>query len=443
MSGLHFTGGVMDTGNVTNLNLIEIETYGTGAGTIGTMTGLNIASLGLYNSPTTMKGINIAANTNAVGTSKYGIYIGNQAGASTNNYAIYSLGGINYFAGSVGIGMSPTHQLQLSTDDAAKPTSNTWTIVSDSRLKQNVQNFNDGLNVISQINPVSYELNGKAGTPYGAKGISVIAQDVKDIIPYTISTFQAKLNPEDVVDTTLYDFNSSALTFVAINAIKELNLNLEAISGTILPLAGSSSDLPAQTGSFVTAFFNNVFAKVTTWMGEATNGITKFFVGEIDSNKSTTKNLCVSNGSGETCITRDQLDALLAGAGGSSSGSGSSSSGGSGNTLPTETCSDNIQNQDETGIDTGGVCTPAVTVTLDSIAITTSATKLSYAVGETLDITGLVITGTYRDATTKVETVTSDNVSGFDSSAPATGQILTVTIGEKTTTYTIDVITTE
>ena len=35
----------------------------------------------------------------------------------------------------VGIGTtSPSYQLQLSTDSAAKPTSNTWTIASDARI---------------------------------------------------------------------------------------------------------------------------------------------------------------------------------------------------------------------------------------------------------------------------------------------------------------------
>src|SRR5690606_22229803 len=36
-------------------------------------------------------------------------------------------------------------------------------------------------------------------------------------------------------------------------------------------------------------------------------------------------------------------------------------------------------------------------VTLQSIAITNPAAKLSYTVGEALDITGLVVTGTYSD----------------------------------------------
>jgi uncharacterized protein YjdB/alpha-tubulin suppressor-like RCC1 family protein len=79
-------------------------------------------------------------------------------------------------------------------------------------------------------------------------------------------------------------------------------------------------------------------------------------------------------------------------------------------------------------------------INLQSIDITTPANKLSYAVGEILDITGLVITGIYSNGSTKVETITTSNISGFDSTAPATDQILTIKVGDKTTTYKIQIL---
>ena len=57
-----------------------------------------------------------------------------------------------------------------------------------------------------------------------------------------------------------------------------------------------------------------------------------------------------------------------------------------------------------------------------------------------MDISGLVVTGTYSDSSTQVETITSSNITGFNSSAPSTGQVLTITYGGKTTTYTINII---
>jgi len=79
-------------------------------------------------------------------------------------------------------------------------------------------------------------------------------------------------------------------------------------------------------------------------------------------------------------------------------------------------------------------------VTLQSIAITIPATKLIYTVGDALDIEGLVVTGIYSDSSTKVETITTANITGFDSSTAVTGQVLTITVGEKTTTYTVDIV---
>lgn len=78
-------------------------------------------------------------------------------------------------------------------------------------------------------------------------------------------------------------------------------------------------------------------------------------------------------------------------------------------------------------------------VTLESIAITTPPGKTSYVVGESLDITGLVVTGTYSDGSTKVEPITSANISGFDSSAPKDSETLTVIYVGKAATYTVKI----
>ena len=86
------------------------------------------------------------------------------------------------------------------------------------------------------------------------------------------------------------------------------------------------------------------------------------------------------------------------------------------------------------------VTVKAAPVTLNSIAIITPATKTIYTVGETFDITGLVVTGTYSDASTKAETITVANVTGFNSAAAAASQTLTITVGGKTTSYVISIV---
>ena len=125
--------------------------------------------------------------------------------------------------GNVGIGdTTPSYQLELSTDSAAKPTSNTWTVPSDRRIKKDIYAFTDGLDVIKQINPVHYTLNGLGGTTEGMQGIGVIAQDVMDIAPYTVNSRMGKLYPDDEEETEIYDFNFGALNFAVINAIDEI-----------------------------------------------------------------------------------------------------------------------------------------------------------------------------------------------------------------------------
>lgn len=82
-------------------------------------------------------------------------------------------------------------------------------------------------------------------------------------------------------------------------------------------------------------------------------------------------------------------------------------------------------------------------VTLTSISITSPATKLDYTVGETLDISGLEVTGTYSDDSTQVELLTLDSITGFDSSTPVVDQVLTITIDGQSTTYTVNINSTQ
>ena len=110
-----------------------------------------------------------------------------------------------------------------------------------------------------------------------------------------------------------YDLNG-AMTSIT-TSIQDLNLNLNAIAGITVPDAGSASE------SFLTSFFSNLFAKITIWLADAGNGIKDFFANRIH-----TKELCVSDTAGETCVNKFQLDTLIAMAGGIPSSSSSTDS---------------------------------------------------------------------------------------------------------------------
>ncbi|GHU10808.1 hypothetical protein FACS1894151_10390 [Spirochaetia bacterium] len=73
---------------------------------------------------------------------------------------------------------------------------------------------------------------------------------------------------------------------------------------------------------------------------------------------------------------------------------------------------------------------------LVSIAVTNEPTKTTYAIGEALDLTGLVVTATYSDGST--EPVTTTNASDFDSTT-AGNKTVTITYNEKTATFIVTV----
>ena len=79
-----------------------------------------------------------------------------------------------------------------------------------------------------------------------------------------------------------------------------------------------------------------------------------------------------------------------------------------------------------------------------SIAVQDSATKTTYNIGDTLDVTGLSISVTRATGTPKVVTVTPDMITGFDSSKENTNLSLTISYTEngitKTATYEVSVV---
>lgn len=132
--------------------------------------------------------------------------------------------------GNVGIGTaSPSYQLQLSTDSAAKPSTNTWTIASDARLKTVKGEYQKGLIEICQVRPVRYEYNGLGGfAADGKEHVSIIAQELLQVFPECVDTFKGRLS-EDSEEIDLYNYNGHAITFALINAIKELKAEIEKL----------------------------------------------------------------------------------------------------------------------------------------------------------------------------------------------------------------------
>ena len=139
----------------------------------------------------------------------------------------------------VGIGtLAPNHMLELSADDAAKPGGGTWTATSDRRLKTNIEDFNDGLEQILKIRPVRFNYNGKLDYPTEKRFVGIIAQEMKDIAPYTISTLKQKA-PKG--ESPYLAFDGTPLPYMLINAIQEQQEMIDAQEKEICLLYTSPS----------------------------------------------------------------------------------------------------------------------------------------------------------------------------------------------------------
>jgi hypothetical protein len=173
--------------------------------------------------------VNARGNENAVNPGYLVLSAGNVAGgqiqfetSATNQVVIDA-------SGNVGIGAGvPGYQLELSTDSAGKPTTNTWTISSDERIKTNIQDFTAGLDEVLAIRPVTYEYSGRGGNHYRPNGIhiGIIGQEVEKVAPYLAGRRQGELDGEM---TELVTYEGHALPFMIVNAIKELQAEIEEL----------------------------------------------------------------------------------------------------------------------------------------------------------------------------------------------------------------------
>ncbi|MCT4582660.1 MAG: tail fiber domain-containing protein [Flavobacteriales bacterium] len=114
---------------------------------------------------------------------------------------------------------------------AAKPGGGAWAATSDRRTKKEIVEFTDGLNVLNQINPVTFMYNGLYNTPNdNKKYVGIIAQDVKKVAPYMIGSYQApKYEDSDHLEEILNYDGGTYMLYVLVNSVKELKKENELL----------------------------------------------------------------------------------------------------------------------------------------------------------------------------------------------------------------------
>ena len=87
--------------------------------------------------------------------------------------------------------------LTLLTGDAAKPGGGTWLVFSDERLKENINPYEDGLEQILKVNPVTFNYTKEVLAENDKEYVGVIAQEIQKVAPYMTSNADLYDNAAD------------------------------------------------------------------------------------------------------------------------------------------------------------------------------------------------------------------------------------------------------
>lgn len=107
-----------------------------------------------------------------------------------------------------------------------------WSFTSDARVKEDVRDLDAGLAELRRVRPVRYRYNGLAGTRAGLEGVGILGQEIEQVLPETVEKLPAESNADGVEGLRV--FNPSALTYVLINAVKQLAEKVDTLERALV-----------------------------------------------------------------------------------------------------------------------------------------------------------------------------------------------------------------
>lgn len=130
--------------------------------------------------------------------------------------------------GKVAIGTNTPDALLSVNGTASKAGGGSWATFSDKRVKHDINQFNDGLDVLMKLNPVTFKYNEKSGyTDVNKSFVGFIAQDVETVAPYMVNLYDDSDGPSGLSDKRQFD--ESALNKILVNAVQEQQAQIELL----------------------------------------------------------------------------------------------------------------------------------------------------------------------------------------------------------------------
>lgn len=186
--------------------------------------------------------------------------------ASSSNFAIPNTKNAIFISGvnqSVGIGTQTTGSSKLFVNGNLTY-NGSLTNASDRRLKQNVQNFQYGLNEVLQLRPKTYEYNGKADIPTGMSHVGLVAQDLQKVAPELVGSFehvsykeqsiksQEQELPLEIEKTEKFlNIKESSIKYMLVNAIQDQQEIIETQNDMISELSEQLEALEGRINNYI------------------------------------------------------------------------------------------------------------------------------------------------------------------------------------------------
>ena len=137
-----------------------------------------------------------------------------------------------------------TGDLTLHAGEAYKTGGGSWVAISDMRMKQDIEPYTDGLAEVIVIEPVKFKYNELSGYTSDDEHIGVLAQELNEVAPYMVGTFDKDGEEYMQVD-------NSAMTYMLINATKELKALNDQTQEQLSKLEEENAVLKAQMAELI------------------------------------------------------------------------------------------------------------------------------------------------------------------------------------------------
>jgi hypothetical protein len=219
--------GYLNTSGTNNAALGQSAGYNLTSGSSNTLLGQNCGSGITTGNNNVLVGVGAGTYTNTLTTGGQNVYIGVNASCSSASVS-YEM--VIACLNSVGKGSATGYINPQGGGMYQANNSTLWSVTSDRRLKKNIVDNNNGLDIINKIQVRNFEYRlpeeitevpqnqviEKQGVQLG-----VIAQELQQILPECVKT----------ESTGVMSVDATNLTWYLINAVKELSARVKQLEG--------------------------------------------------------------------------------------------------------------------------------------------------------------------------------------------------------------------